>query len=166
MRSINILSLEEARVFDPKEKTCIIRILGPDYVERDCGGNFPGLLHAARFMRIFCYEFDDVTLQSKETHYPHAELFEEYHATKILNSFEKVRDLTDHLVVHCFQGISRSSAVAAALNHIFDLKVSDETFLSLEKHSPNMHVYNTLIQTAKDMGKVFPFWKSGENYFL
>lgn len=166
MESIRILSLEEALVFDPLEKTYMIRILGPDYLEKRFGGDFPRLLHSDKFMKVSCYEFDDVTPWSKENIYPYAELFEEYHAEKIIASFDKIKDSTDHLAVHCFAGISRSSAVASALNHIFDLRVPDESFLSVENHSPNMHVYSTLIQTAKIMGKVFPFWKSGDRYFL
>jgi predicted protein tyrosine phosphatase len=165
MKGIKILSLEDAIKLDPPENTLLIRILGPNYLDKYFDGDFPSLTHARKFKKIFCYEFDDVKPNEAEFFRYGTEMFDEYHAREIIEDFESVYREMDYLAVHCFAGIARSSAVAAALNHIFVLGFKDEDFLNREEHNPNIHVYDTLINVARESGRVVPVFRTGQEYF-
>lgn len=72
------------------------------------------------------------------------EFFSEEHAHKILTLHEKMIDTgINRLYVHCWDGVSRSPAVCAALDNI-EGKPDDHWF---KNYSPNPYVYRTLIET-------------------
>lgn len=63
---------------------------------------------------------------------------------------KKVMDLVEahpeakHILVHCTAGISRSSAVAAALHKV--LNGSDEAIFKSPRYRPNMRVYRMMLE--------------------
>lgn len=54
----------------------------------------------------------------------------------------------EHILVHCTAGISRSSAVAAALHKI--LNGSDEAIFNNKRYRPNMRVYRMMLNEWYD----------------
>lgn len=162
MKGINILSLDEAIRFKPEKDTLMIRIFKSSRNLDDLEDE-NGLVHEDDFREVFSYQFDDIT--------PFAvmgmggKLFSKSDARQIIGDFKDVVPYLDYLAVHCLAGISRSSAVASSLNHIFNLGIKDENYLNSKRHDPNMHVYNTMIETARELGMKFDFYKTGHNYF-
>ncbi len=76
-------------------------------------------------------------------------LFHDDHAHDILDFVTRNWDAIDTLMVHCDAGISRSSAVAAAIAH---LKLDDESEFFEEPFDPNPRVYQTLREVATGRG--------------
>lgn len=66
-------------------------------------------------------------------------LFNEAHAEQILTFVKKVWDDIDILMIHCYAGISRSSAVAKALSEIYQGDQYNQFFDTL--YTPNQLVY-------------------------
>ena len=71
------------------------------------------------------------------------------HAHDILDFVTRLWDDIDTLLVHCYQGISRSAAVAAAISR---LKFGDDGDFTQEPYQPNTLVYRTLIEVASGRG--------------
>jgi predicted protein tyrosine phosphatase len=157
METIKILSMRDAVTFRPKQDTLMIRIFNTL-----SGGNNPHLEHEDYFRQIFEYYFDDIL--PKDVGFG-GELFSDEDAREIIGDFNSIKSNINHLVVHCYAGVSRSSAVAASLNHIFDLGISENEYLSPYRHFPNMYIYNTMVSNAQEMGFNFKIDKSGERYF-
>jgi predicted protein tyrosine phosphatase len=155
MKGIEILSLKDAIPFNPRENTLMIRILPYNSLEA------VALEHHNLFRNVFSYKFDDLTPKSAFC----GVLFNKDNAREIIEDFAGVVTSLDYLVVHCHSGISRSSAIASSLNHIFNLRVADEDYLLKKKHRPNMYIYNTMINTARELGMQFDFYKKGNVYF-
>ena len=86
-------------------------------------------------------EFDDISKSipncSKEL-----TLFNEDLAKRIINFYNKIKNKIDYVLVNCDAGISRSSAVAAALAKISGQ--DDSEFF--KKYLPNMYVYNKILE--------------------
>lgn len=73
---------------------------------------------------------------------------------RIIIDFDHDRKNKDILLVHCYMGLSRSPAVAAALNEIFKLGTNTQEFLS--KHFSYCPItYEQLIYSAKRMNLLF-----------
>jgi len=162
MEGIKILSLNNARYFKPKEDTLMIRIFGSTR-SLDDWEEEANLEYEDYFRDIFSYQFDDIVSFGMPG--SNKILFNQAHARQIIGDFKDVASCLDYLAVHCYAGISRSTAVASSLNHIFNLGVKDEDYLNKKIHRPNMHVYNTMIDTARELGMEFNFDKSGNSYF-
>jgi len=71
------------------------------------------------------------------------ELFSSRHAKKIFDFVEKNLGKIEVLMLHCYAGVSRSPAVAAALSKVY--LNSDEAYF--KKFVPNMLVYRTMLET-------------------
>jgi predicted protein tyrosine phosphatase len=163
MKGINVLSMNDAIRFRPRADTLMIRIFGSrgnleDLEDRNA------LEHEDYFREIFSYQFDDIL--PSEFIALGGRLFTKANARQIIGDFRDVAPRLDYLAVHCYAGISRSSAVASSLNHIFNLGVKEEDYINLKEHNPNMHIYNTMVETARELGMEFDFCKSGDKYFL
>ena len=87
-------------------------------------------------------------------------LFDEEHAAKIHRFVVDRPEGVDCIVVHCDMGVSRSSAVGAAISRWLD--GTDEGFFGYGKHprrfstkclTPNMHVYRTLLTYLERQAK-------------
>lgn len=70
-------------------------------------------------------------------------LFNDDHAKQVLEFYNKIKNDINLLVVHCYAGISRSTAVCAALSKIEGQ--SDEYFFNTGH--PNSLVYRKLLET-------------------
>lgn len=162
MKKIKILSLEDAISFNPPENTLMIRLLGSDKSLDDFEEEFP-LKYQDYFTDVLSYQFDDITPITGVIF--GGRLFNKAHARQIIGDFIDNSSYLDCLAVHCRAGISRSSAIACSLNHIFKLGVKEEEYLDQKIHCPNMHVYNTMVATARELGIEFDFCKSGDVYF-
>lgn len=68
--------------------------------------------------------------------------FTRYHSTQILEFVEEVWEQIDVLLVHCEAGMSRSPAIAAAIDKIYH----DEDDVWFNTRTPNMLVYRTILE--------------------
>lgn len=106
-----------------------------------------------RLDQLFMF-FEDWTYQ--DPHQPNYVLFNEDMAKEILDfvngSLAKHPDL-DLIVVNCQAGISRSSAVAAALATI--LNGRDDFIFRDPAFAPNMLVYHTILRVHFGRGSAF-----------
>jgi predicted protein tyrosine phosphatase len=78
--------------------------------------------------------------------FPEAELFSEPQARSIWDFVLEHRRSAERIVVHCEAGISRSSAVAAALRRV--LGGGDEAEFFSGRYVPNQRVYRMLLAVA------------------
>lgn len=79
-------------------------------------------------------------------------LFDEKFAQRILDFVDALVD-THTLLVHCEAGISRSSAIAAAIDKIY--RGNDaKTWFRTKPYRPNILVYHTMIHLAKKQGRI------------
>jgi len=72
---------------------------------------------------------------------PDAACFHAEHAQQIVDAVTSLPQEIKEIVVHCHAGISRSTAVAAALAQLF--RLDDTPFVTYPKY-PNRHIYRTL----------------------
>ena len=72
----------------------------------------------------------------------HVIAFNRYHSTQILEFIQDVWENIDCLLVHCEAGMSRSPAIAAAIDKIYH---GDDSFWFNTK-TPNMLVYRTILE--------------------
>lgn len=73
-------------------------------------------------------------------------LFNEDHADKILQFFQRYRDEVDLFIAHCNMGMSRSPGVIAALQRI----QTGEDDIWFKTKTPNRLVYRTILERAYD----------------
>jgi protein-tyrosine phosphatase len=130
--------------------TCVIRIFpscdpfGKRYRPLKEGSYY---LFSYVFDHLYPKDYKVLTDEEKKA----VKLFDDALAERILSDFRGVRNLVDTLVVHCDIGVNRSPAVAAALNHAFNLGISDDDTDYLPgDRDPNEHVYETLIRVARE----------------
>jgi predicted protein tyrosine phosphatase len=102
--------------------------------------------------------FPDYSFVSEnlEKAYPQlkGKLFDENFAQRILDFVDGVKDKIDTLLVHCEAGVSRSSAVAAAVSKIYLGIDPKEPYFRNPKYRPNILVYHTTIALAKKQGRI------------
>lgn len=85
-----------------------------------------------------------------EQPHPGERLFDETDADKIFEFVGEHWPRIELLMVHCQAGLRRSPAVAAAISRIyFD---HDETWFRPGVYDPNMRVYDTLLNVARQRG--------------
>lgn len=66
----------------------------------------------------------------------------------------------DFLIIHCYAGVSRSAAVAAAIERVYN--GDDSKYFSGCGYVPNMHVYQTMLK-AYDFSNNGEIFKTKEN---
>lgn len=76
--------------------------------------------------------------------YAEANLFSREHAMKVWAFVQQQLPEIQRIIVHCDAGVSRSSAVAAALARVLN---HDDTEFFGGRYRPNMRVYRTLLET-------------------
>jgi predicted protein tyrosine phosphatase len=76
-------------------------------------------------------------------------LFSRKHAKEILEFFNKYKNKTKNIIIHCTAGISRSAGVAAALYRIY-YGENDTNYWS--SFMPNMLVYRTILREYYGLG--------------
>lgn len=151
MRKIRIMDSAMARRHNPRPNTTMIRLIDAD---RYANGDYPSLENEEFFEHIFKYDFDDITPADLEddsilSFGRTLKLFTPDIAEIIIKDLKGVVFNTDYLVVHCNAGYSRSPAVGAGLNHIFNMGIPDGDYIPFFS-KPNMHVYSTLVNVARE----------------
>lgn len=137
---------EEAISYEPKEKTYGIRIGFSGFCSEKNNTQFKRLENSYLYVP-HNYYFDDVEPSSKsEFELPITMEI----STSILNDFKEQRNDCSTLMVHCEKGMSRSPAVAMALNGIFNLGRSNKEIAS---RYPNFNIYvvQILYRVARDL---------------
>lgn len=136
MRDIVVLSYEDAANYACENPWCAIQISHihdyPSLSKENRAGllqlNFPDLVKPFR-------GWDEPLFTSEQAH-------------EILDFVNENWDKCDTLMVHCRAGISRSPAVAAAVEKI---KRGDCLgYFENCAYSPNMLVFNTILEVAKE----------------
>jgi len=94
-----------------------------------------------------CQRVDLLQLIFEDTEFNRSDCFQPEDAKRILEFVEKVKDKIEVLLVHCFAGWSRSPAVAAAIDKIFNNKNEKENMHYWTHYEPNMLVYKTIVET-------------------
>ncbi len=148
--TIYVMGCEEAAIFFPLRPTLVMRILNP---------GVESLAAPLRNSLLFCikeYCFEDVDKDTLTRNYPNFDLsrlaerqiFTPIIAQAILRDFSNEADnYKDHLF-HCTQGISRSPAVAIALNELY---LKNDEAAAMKKRFPkyNRYVYRLLCEQAR-----------------
>jgi predicted protein tyrosine phosphatase len=71
-------------------------------------------------------------------------VFSDEQAVQIVDFVERIKDKVNGFLIHCEAGVSRSAAVAAAIELI--VNGSSDRILNDRRYSPNQCVYRKLIQ--------------------
>ena len=131
-------ALEEVANIPAGELVSVISIVSSDEkdVEFDCIENLCGILHL---------KFNDLEKEYDEEGIPYGRPLPK---SKDLNGLIEfvVRLNCDKLVVHCYEGTSRSAAVASA---IWKFRGGSDTILTHQRFAPNRLVY---ILACKELG--------------
>jgi predicted protein tyrosine phosphatase len=146
-KGVLILSHSRARGFRPEKfgvTTCsMIRVEDPNTA-------FKELIFKNQFKAISYFNFDDAVTEYNPA-YGFMKLMTEQQAEEIVNFFEHIRD-HQLVVVHCYAGVCRSSAIAAAFCKFIGDKETHELIWNCGKYVPNTHVYFTLLDTLQKRG--------------
>ena len=141
---INVLSREMAKERIPRKPELMIGVLDShSYFESNTPINpIPSDLR----LDYLTYTFDDVPNPNSSPLWINNEI-----SDNIISDFIKYKDKIESLAVHCRAGISRSAAVAAALNDFFNLeRFQDDFFRGI--YDPKLEVYYSIIGAAKRKG--------------
>lgn len=134
-KAVEVFNLTMARLFEcdmPWAAISIVSATGGNPILS--GKNRVGLLNLA---------FEDREFFGPST--PPDLVFNEDKAREILQFAAEMWPQIECLMVHCHAGMSRSPAVAAALEHIYHGNGSDNYWF--EQKTPNMMVYRTILNT-------------------
>lgn len=142
---ITVLSRNEMRLYCnvmiKKENKLVISI--NDFVD--------GPLHALElnshlFEHIVTQCFDDVS-RPREGY----TLISDEQAAEIADAVFKYKDKVDEIIIHCYAGISRSAAIAAAISKY--LTGDNTEYFNYRKYTPNPLVYRKVLSALKERGK-------------
>ena len=75
-------------------------------------------------------------------------LFSHEQAVQIINFVEGIKDKINGFLIHCEAGVSRSAAVAAAIELM--LNGSSERIFQDRRYSPNAYVYRKLLEVWRN----------------
>jgi len=92
---------------------------------------------------------DADVLREVQKEYGHG-LMTDDHANQILDFVEEMKDKVELIVCHCGAGVSRSSAVAAAILRI--LTGSDDKIFNDPRYIPNRFVYRKILNAWEERG--------------
>jgi predicted protein tyrosine phosphatase len=116
----------------------------------DPTAEFKKLVFRDQFSSIAQFKFNDA-----ETDYDpafgHMQLISEKQAEDIVDFFKIASD-TQLLVVHCFAGVCRSSAVAAAYCKYLGDDATHDIIFEAKRYVPNMYVYKMLLTQLQNRG--------------
>lgn len=101
--------------------------------------------HRLNYMRM---AFDDVDPDTESVSCGDAGCMSIYQAYEVWHFLKKHWGKRDHLVIQCAQGVSQSSAIAAAIAECLDLPT--ECFW--QQHQLNQHVYDLVLEAFDRLG--------------
>lgn len=134
-KTIVVLPMSEAIKFQSDESWAAISIA------TDVGTN-PTLSNKSR-VGLLEMTFEDADFIRPNT--PPEYIFDEIKAKKILDFVSEMWDKVDCFMIHCHAGMSRSPAVAAAIENIYYGNGADSRWF--KEKTPNMRVYRTILNT-------------------
>lgn len=119
-----------ANNFVPTNPTAFMRIWETDCVDKNAWSSMKSIgnnNNNNNLIGLFHYVFDDID----EEEYMISKLqvlkgITEEIADQIKQDFDYIKDKIETLVINCHAGISRSPAVALALNNLYNLNLLDE----------------------------------------
>jgi len=134
-RSIEVRSLSDARKF-----VCSVPWAGISIV--DNVGENP-ILSKENRVGLLNMSFEDIDFPRPTT--PPELIFDAQKAKQILDFVKEMWPQVECFLVHCHAGMSRSPAVAAAIENIYHGRGEDNYWF--ERKVPNMSVYRTILNT-------------------
>lgn len=134
-KAIEVKSITMAREF-----TCGVPWAAISIVSA-VGGN--PIIHKENRVGLLNMAFEDIEFPRPTT--PPELIFDEAKAQQILDFVKEVWPKIECLMVHCHAGMSRSPAVAAAIEHIYHGNRADQYWFNVK--TPNMAVYRTILKT-------------------
>ena len=159
--AITVLPKQLAATYEPTERTKVIRLMDNQPEQRE---TYPPLKESPLYISVQEYFFNDENPDERWPTDPVAKdyelrrflqenkrLFDEDIAMKIMADFEDGQEFKD-LLVHCSAGISRSPAIAIAMNDIYGLG-EDPLKMRTKYNKHNTFVYRIMMETAEKLGK-------------
>lgn len=145
-RAIEVRSMTGAREFEYGRPWAAISIVSA------VGGN--PIIHTENRIGLLNMAFEDIEFPRPTT--PPELIFDRAKAQQILDFVAKMWPQVECFLVHCHAGMSRSPAVAAAIEHIYHGPGADNWWF--ERKTPNMNVYRTILKTHYEpfTGTVMP----------
>lgn len=159
--AITVLPKQIAATYEPKARTKAIRLMDNQPEQRK---TYPPLKESPLYVSVHEYFFNDENPDERWPTDPVArdyelrrfllegkKLFDEDIAMRIMADFEDGQDFED-LLIHCSAGISRSPAIAIAMNDIYNLG-EDHLRMRTRYNKHSTFVYRIMMETAKKLGK-------------
>jgi len=143
--NITVLSRSKAKEFSSEVPWACISIGAEE-------GDWPKLCGVKR-LGLLQLAFPDFDLPREVTSGSGWKLFDETHAVRILDFVNEMKPKVEAFMIHCLAGVSRSSAVAAALAKIAE---GDDSEFFGKHYVPNMLVYSKLLEVAHERGEYDP----------
>jgi len=147
MKNIQIRSKPKAAEFTCDEKWAAISVSTRP-------GEWPELKTENRvgLLQLSFLDFSFVS-DNLRKQYPDMDnhIFNATQAEKILEFMDGVKDEIDTLLVHCEAGISRSPAIAAAIDKIY---LGNDAKRYFREYRPNILVYHVTTHVAEDQGRL------------
>lgn len=126
------------RKLEPRgNKPILIRILEPSYKRNN---KIPYKIETIDKYIVLELYFDDISEYPPEKYKDRFVLFDINMAKKLVSFIEK-HDF-DEIVVHCSQGISRSSAIMVCISRILNLPEIEKTIYKCGRFKPNNLILN------------------------
>jgi predicted protein tyrosine phosphatase len=127
-----VLDEEKIKKYYIRENHIVISVASPNT-------KYPELPKSESRMGLLQLTFSDV---DKEIDNPKVSLFNQKHAKSILDFFQCYKRIIKTVICQCEAGISRSSAIAAALSKI--IGQSDDKYFKY--YIPNRFIYRLLLE--------------------
>lgn len=134
-RAIEVRTFTTARLYECDMPWAAISIVSA------VGGNPP--LHTENRVGLLNMAFEDIEFPRPTT--PPELIFDTAKAKQILDFVAEMWPKVECFLIHCHAGMSRSPAVAAAIEHIYHGNGSDNYWFKTK--TPNMSVYRTILDT-------------------
>lgn len=116
---------------------------------RDPGSQALGIPNNPNLVAALLLDFEDLDIEPKLLNNSDLKPFTTEDAKSILKVLQVTEKYINTIVINCEVGISRSSAIAAALAKILDQ--SNERFFNPQgPYRPNKYIYKTLLDTYMD----------------
>lgn len=134
-KGIEVRTLTMAREYESDLPWAAISIVSA------VGGN--PILHTKNRVGLLNMAFEDIEFPTPTT--PPELIFDTAKAQQILDFVAEMWPKVECFLVHCHAGMSRSPAVAAAIEHIYHGSGADNYWFKTK--TPNMAVYRTILNT-------------------
>lgn len=134
---IRIMGKEQCRSYTYSEeiKPCVIISIN------DLGGHAHSLKNHENIKDVLVLFFDDIIREDVEVAGDEG-LFNQDHVKQIDKFIKRWEREVEEVIVHCSQGISRSSAVAAGI--CLKLNQEDKWIWECDQYDPNPYVYEMM----------------------